>query len=160
MVKGVTKDSVPWAKLPKIKFLCPSPGYDRHFFICDYLGIEMIPVQMNAAGPDMDLVEELVAGDEDVKGIWCVPKYSNPTAVVYSDEVVDRLSSMNTKAVDFRIFWDNAYAVHHLTDKPVRLKNILTACKQAGNPERVFMFGSTSKITFAGGGVAMMAGSK
>ena len=159
MVKGVTEDSPPWAKLPKIKFLCPSPGYDRHFFICDYLDIDMITVKMNDTGPDMDQVEELAAGDDSIKGIWCVPRYSNPTGVVYSDEVVDRLAAMKTKANDFRIFWDNAYAVHHLDDKPARLKNILTSCKQAGNPERVFIFGSTSKITFAGSGVAMMAGS-
>ena len=159
MVKGVTADSPPWAKLPEVKFLCPSPGYDRHFFICDYLGIEMITVEMTDTGPDMDQVEELVAGDDAIKGIWCVPRYSNPTGVVYSDEVVERLAAMKTKATDFRIFWDNAYAVHHLDEKPTRLKNILTACKQAGNPDRVFIFGSTSKITFAGSGVAMMAGS-
>jgi aspartate/methionine/tyrosine aminotransferase len=160
MVKGVTEDSPPWAKQPEVKFLCPSPGYDRHFFICDYLDIDMITVEMNDTGPDMDQVEELVAGDDSIKGIWCVPRYSNPTGVVYSDEVVDRLAAMKTKANDFRIFWDNAYAVHHLDDKPARLKNILTSCKQAGNPERVFIFGSTSKITFAGSGVAMMAGSQ
>ena len=160
MVKGVTEDSPPWVKLPEVKFLCPSPGYDRHFFICDYLDIDMITVEMNDTGPDMDQVEELVAGDDGIKGIWCVPRYSNPTGVVYSDEVVDRLAAMKTKANDFRIFWDNAYAVHHLDDKPARLKNILTSCKQAGNPERVFIFGSTSKITFAGSGVAMMAGSQ
>ena len=159
MVKGVTEDSPPWAKLPEVKFLCPSPGYDRHFFICDYLDIAMISVKMNDTGPDMDQVEELAAKDDSIKGIWCVPRYSNPTGVVYSDEVVHRLAAMKTKANDFRIFWDNAYAVHHLDDQPARLKNILTSCKQAGNPERVFIFGSTSKITFAGGGVAMMAGS-
>ncbi|MGB9441411.1 MAG: aminotransferase class I/II-fold pyridoxal phosphate-dependent enzyme [Desulfobacterales bacterium] len=159
MVKGVAEDSPPWVKLPEVKFLCPSPGYDRHFFICDYLNIDMITIEMNDTGPDMDQVEELVADDDGIKGIWCVPRYSNPTGVVYSDEVVDRLAAMKTKANDFRIFWDNAYAVHHLDDKPARLKNILTSCKQAGNPERVFIFGSTSKITFAGSGVAMMAGS-
>ena len=159
MIKGTSEDSPPWAKFPKIKFLCPSPGYDRHFFICDYLDIEMITVKMNDNGPDMDQVEELVAGDENVKGIWCVPRYSNPTGVVYSDEVVERLAAMKTKAADFRIFWDNAYAVHHFDDKPARLKNILTTCKLAGNPERVLIFGSTSKITFAGSGLAMMAGS-
>jgi len=160
MVKGVSEDSPPWGKLPKIKFLCPSPGYDRHFFICDYLGVEMIPVEMNADGPNMDMIEEMAAEDESIKGIWCVPKYSNPTGAVYGDEVVDRLASMPAKSEDFRIFWDNAYAVHHLEDKPARLKNILTACKKAGKPERVFIFGSTSKIAFAGGGVAMMAGSE
>jgi DNA-binding transcriptional MocR family regulator len=160
MVKGVIEQSPPWAKLPEVKFLCPSPGYDRHFFICDYLDINMITVQMKDTGPDMDQVEELVASDDSIKGIWCVPRYSNPTGVVYSDEVVDRLASMKTKAIDFRIFWDNAYAVHHFDDEPARLKNILNACKRAGNPERILIFGSTSKITFAGSGVAMMAGSR
>ncbi len=160
MVKGVSEGSPPWGKLPNIKFLCPSPGYDRHFFICDYLGIEMIPVEMNAAGPDIDVIEQMVAGDESIKGIWCVPKYSNPTGAVYSDEIVDRLASMHAKAADFRIFWDNAYAVHHLDGKPPQLKNILAACKKAGHPERVLVFGSTSKIAFAGSGLAMMAASE
>jgi aspartate/methionine/tyrosine aminotransferase len=160
MIKGVVEGAIPWGKLPQIKFLCPSPGYDRHFSICEYLGIEMIPIQMNATGLDMDTIETLVAEDERIKGIWCVPKYSNPTGVVYADEVVDRLACMKTKAADFRIFWDNAYAVHHLADQPARLKNIITACKQAGNPDRVFVFGSTSKITFAGSGLALMAASK
>ena len=159
IVKGVGDNSPPWGKLPKIKFLCPSPGYDRHFFICDYLGIEMIAVPLDYHGPDMNVVEKLAAEDESIKGIWCVPKYSNPTGTVYSDEVVERLASMPTKAADFRIFWDNAYAVHHLDHKPARLKNILDTCNQAGNPERVFLFGSTSKVTFAGSGLAMMAGS-
>ena len=159
IVKGIDEDSQPWGKLPEIKFLCPSPGYDRHFFICDYLGIEMIPVAMDDHGPDMTVVEKLVAEDESIKGIWCVPKYSNPTGAVYSDEVVERLASMKTKADDFRIFWDNAYTVHYLDDKPARLKNILKACKKAGNPERVLIFGSTSKMAFAGSGLAMMAGS-
>jgi aspartate/methionine/tyrosine aminotransferase len=160
MVKGVTEDSPPWGKLPQVKFLCPSPGYDRHFFICAYLGIEMIPVPIDADGPDMGVVEKLTAEDESIKGIWCVPKYSNPTGAVYSDDVVDRLATMKTRAADFRIFWDNAYTVHHLDARPAPLKNILTACKAAGNPERVFIFGSTSKIAFAGSGLAMMAGSE
>jgi DNA-binding transcriptional MocR family regulator len=160
MVKGVTEGSPAWSQLPKVKFLCPSPGYDRHFFICEYLDIEMITVGMDESGPDMNQVERLVADDDAIKGIWCVPRYSNPTGVVYTDEVVDRLASMKTKAKDFRIFWDDAYAVHHLDDTPAQLKNILATCKQAGNPERVFIFGSTSKITFAGSGVAMMAGSE
>ena len=159
IVKGVSEDRPPWGEQSKIKFLCPSPGYDRHFFICDYLGIEMITVAMDDNGPDMTVVEELVSEDPSIKGIWCVPKYSNPTGAVYSDEVVERLASMDTKADDFRIFWDNAYTVHHLNSKPARLKNILTACKKAGNPERVFIFGSTSKVAFAGSGLAMMAGS-
>ncbi|MCK4988362.1 MAG: aminotransferase class I/II-fold pyridoxal phosphate-dependent enzyme [Desulfobacterales bacterium] len=160
MVKGVMDGASPWGQLPKVKFLCPSPGYDRHFFICEFLGIEMIPVDMQEDGPVMSQVEERVANDELIKGIWCVPKYSNPTGAVYSDEAVERLAEMNTKAVDFRIFWDNAYAVHHLVDTPVPLKNILEACKQAGNPERVFIFASTSKISFAGAGLAIMAGSQ
>jgi aspartate/methionine/tyrosine aminotransferase len=160
MVKGVSDSTPPWGQLPKVKFLCPSPGYDRHFFICEYLGIAMIPIDMQEEGPDMDSIEDRVAGDADIKGIWCVPKYSNPTGAVYSDEVVERLASMKAQAADFRIFWDNAYAVHHLTDTPAPLKNILKACKQAGNPERVFMFGSTSKISFAGAGLAIMAGSQ
>jgi DNA-binding transcriptional MocR family regulator len=160
MVKGVTPDSAPWMQQPAVKFLCPSPGYDRHFFICEYLGIEMISVEMNADGPDMDTVEDLVKKDESIKGIWCVPKYSNPTGIVYSDDVVDRLATMAVKAPDFRIFWDNAYAVHYLADGPAALKNILSACNDAGNPDRVLMFGSTSKISFAGSGIAMMAASK
>lgn len=150
----------PWSKLEKIKFLCPSPGYDRHFAICELFGIEMITVPMNDEGPDMDLVEELVCSDETIKGIWCVPKYSNPTGIVYSDKVVDRLASMKTRAEDFRIFWDNAYAVHHLTDNPPELKNILKACKERGNPHRVFMFASTSKITYAGAGLSVLSASK
>jgi len=160
MVKGVMDGASPWGQLPKVKFLCPSPGYDRHFFICEFLGIEMIPVDMQEDGPVMSQVEKRVANDELIKGIWCVPKYSNPTGVVYSDEAVERLAEMHTKAVDFRIFWDNAYAVHHLVDTPVPLKNILEACKQAGTPERVFMFASTSKISFAGAGLAITAGSQ
>jgi aspartate/methionine/tyrosine aminotransferase len=160
MVKGVMDSEPPWGKLPKIKFLCPSPGYDRHFFICEFLGIEMIPIEMSDTGPAMDAVEDLVAADDLIKGIWCVPKYSNPTGIVYSDDTVERLANMQTKAADFRIFWDNAYNVHHLVDTPAALKNILSACKQAGNPDRVFMFASTSKISFAGAGLAIMAGSQ
>ena len=160
MVNGVTANSSPWKLLPRVKFLCPSPGYDRHFFVCEYLGIEMITVEMKDDGPDMDTVENLVAADDSIKGIWCVPKYSNPTGAVYSDDVVDRLANMKTKADDFIIFWDNAYALHHLGEKPARLKNILTACRQAGHPERVLIFGSTSKISFASAGLAMMAGSR
>jgi aspartate/methionine/tyrosine aminotransferase len=160
MVKAVADSTPPWGQLSKVKFLCPSPGYDRHFFICEYLGIEMIPIDMHENGPDMDQIEALVTADEAIKGIWCVPRYSNPTGSVYSDEVVERLANMKTRAADFRIFWDNAYAVHHLVDKPVQLKNLLTACKQAGNPERALMFGSTSKVSFAGAGLAIMAGSQ
>ncbi len=159
MVYGEVDSAVPWGKLPSVKWLCPSPGYDRHFAICEQLNIEMIPIDMGPDGPDMAKVERLVADDEAVKGIWCVPKYSNPTGVVYSDEVVERLAEMPTAAADFRIFWDNSYAVHHLNGTPARLKNLLAACHKAGNPNRVYLFGSTSKISFAGSGVAMMAGS-
>jgi DNA-binding transcriptional MocR family regulator len=160
MVWGMVDSDVPWGKLPAVKFVCPCPGYDRHFAICEHLGIEMIPVEMGADGPDMDAVEEVVAEDESVKGIWCVPKYSNPTGVTFSDEVVERLAAMKARARDFRIFWDNAYTVHHLTDTPDRLSNMLDACKRAGNPERVLIFGSTSKVSFAGAGLAMLAGSQ
>ncbi|MTT30843.1 aminotransferase [Terrilactibacillus sp. BCM23-1] len=160
MFKGVPGGDQPWGHYPKIKFLCPSPGYDRHFSLCEFFGIEMIIVDMLKDGPNMDQVEQLVSEDETIKGIWCVPKYSNPEGVTYSDEVVDRLAKMETKAKDFRIFWDNAYAVHHLTDKPDQLKNILHACKEAGHPNRPFLFGSTSKISFPGSGVAVMGSSK
>ena len=160
MLHGVTEDGIPWIKLPQIKFLCPSPGYDRHFFICEYLNIKMLPIAMTDKGPDMDQVEKLAAEDEQIKGIWCVPMYSNPTGTVYGDDVVDRLAGMSTKASDFRIFYDNAYVGHHFIHPHDKLKNILTACKKAGNPERVFIFGSTSKISFAGSGIAIMAGSR
>jgi DNA-binding transcriptional MocR family regulator len=160
MLIGTVEGETPWGRLPEVKFLAPSPGYDRHFFICQSLGLQMIPVPMTETGPDMDRVETLVAKDESIKGIWCVPKYSNPTGVVYSDETVERLSAMPTRARDFKIFWDNAYAHHHLCDDPQPLKNILSACKAAGHGERVFIYGSTSKVSFAGAGVAMVAGSQ
>jgi DNA-binding transcriptional MocR family regulator len=156
---GVVGSDSAWAKLPEVSFVCPSPGYDRHFSICQHFGIKMVTVDMTEAGPDMDEVERLVACDASVKGIWCVPKYSNPTGVVFSDEVVDRLAGMKTAAKDFRIFWDNAYAVHDLEDETVPLNNLLAACKTAGNADRVFMFCSTSKVSFSGAGVGAMGGS-
>jgi aspartate/methionine/tyrosine aminotransferase len=156
---GAAAGSTPWGRQGNVKFLCPSPGYDRHFAICQHLGIEMIPVAMKADGPDMVAVEQIAAGDAAVKGIWCVPKYSNPTGAVYSDDVVERLAALPAKAPDFRIFWDNAYTVHHLDGAPARLASILTACRKSGHPDRVLLFGSTSKISFAGSGLAFMAGS-
>ena len=158
LIFGVDEQEAPWGQQP-IKFLCPSPGYDRHFAICEFFNIEMITIPLREDGPDLDLIEELVAEDETIKGIWCVPKYSNPTGITYSDQVVTRLATMKTKASDFRIFWDNAYAWHDLTTDPVPLKNILTACKEANHPDRVYMFSSTSKITYAGAGLAMVASS-
>ena len=155
---GMCDSEHPWGKAP-IKFICPVPGYDRHFSICQHFGIEMIPVSCNGNGPDMDKVEQLVAKDASIKGIWIVPKYSNPTGLSCSDEVVDRLSTMKTAANDFRIFWDNAYAVHHLSEDQDVLKNILATCKTAGNANRPFILCSTSKITFAGAGVSGVGGS-
>ncbi|MGA4848761.1 aminotransferase class I/II-fold pyridoxal phosphate-dependent enzyme [Streptomyces sp. G5(2025)] len=148
-----------WVDQERVAFLCPVPGYDRHFALCQRFGIDMIPVPMTADGPDMDEVERLAAENPAVKGIWCVPKYSNPDGVVYSDETVARLARMETAAPDFRIFWDNAYAVHHLTDEPAELADLLGACAEAGNPDRAFVFGSTSKITAAGAGVAFFGSS-
>lgn len=159
MLFGVYGDDQPWGKQPRIAFICPSPGYDRHFAICEAFGIEMIPVDITQDGPDMDRIEELVRQDDAIKGIWCVPKYSNPEGITYSDEVVHRLANMTTKANDFRIFWDNAYMIHHLTETPDQLQDILSACKSSGNPDRVLMYCSTSKITFPGAGVAAIAAS-
>ena len=147
----------PWCKLPKVKWLCPVPGYDRHFAITQHFGFDMINVPMTPDGPNMDIVEALVAADDTIKGIWCVPKYSNPEGVVYSDEVVRRMANLKPAAKDFRVFWDNAYAVHHLTDEHCQILNILKECEDADNPSLVFEFASTSKITFAGGGIAAIA---
>ncbi|MBA1148010.1 aminotransferase class I/II-fold pyridoxal phosphate-dependent enzyme [Ectothiorhodospiraceae bacterium WFHF3C12] len=158
LLKGNPDSDRPWGDAP-VKFLCPVPGYDRHFAICEEFGIEMVNVALHKDGPDMDQVEALVRDDPSVKGIWCVPKYSNPTGAVYSDEVVRRMAAMPAAARDFRVFWDNAYAVHHLTEERVEIASLLEACEQAGNPNRALVFGSTSKITFAGAGIALFAGS-
>ena len=159
LLTGTVDSPQPWIKESRIAFLCPVPGYDRHFAICQEFGIEMIPVPLTPHGPDMDIVEKLVAENSHIKGMWSVPKYSNPSGIVYSVDTIQRLAQMKTAAADFRLFWDNAYVVHHLTSERIEIENIDQACAAAGHPNRALIFGSTSKITFAGAGIGLFGGS-
>ena len=159
LLRGVPGSPAPWLQQGPVRFLCPAPGYDRHFFLCDYLGIEMVPVPLGEHGPDLARVAELLAEDEHIKGMFCVPRYSNPTGIVYSEDTVERLASLPARAADFRLYWDNAYVVHHLTTEPRPLADIVEACAGAGNADRAFVFASTSKISLAGSGLSAFAGS-
>ncbi len=153
--------NTPWSRLDKVKFLCPVPGYDRHFAVTEFFGVEMINIPTNEDGPDMDMIEKLVASDDAIKGIWCVPKYGNPTGIVYSETVVKRMAALKPAASDFRIYWDNAYGIHHLYfDDVQEIPEILSACAEAGNPDMVYEFCSTSKITFPGSGISAIASSE
>ncbi len=160
LLKGTCDSAAPWSRQGEIAFLCPVPGYDRHFKICADYGIRMIPVALREDGPDMDEVERLAAQDAAIKGMWCVPKYSNPTGAVYSGKVIARLAAMKTAAPDFRLYWDNAYTVHHLTPERIEIANIMDLCARHGRPNRPLVFASTSKITLAGAGLALFAASK
>ncbi|VUD59803.1 Putative aminotransferase/MSMEI_6121 [Thalassocella blandensis] len=157
---GLGGEGSAWKEHGKVSFICPVPGYDRHYSVCEHLGIKMVTIPMTATGPDMDAVEKLIADDKSIRGMWCVPKYSNPTGVVYSDEVVDRIAALGKQAhPSFRVFWDNAYAIHDLTSTPPQLKNIAEACETAATQDSVIQFASTSKVTFAGAGVAFIGAS-
>ncbi|MBQ3194900.1 MAG: aminotransferase class I/II-fold pyridoxal phosphate-dependent enzyme [Clostridia bacterium] len=159
MLSGVVGSDKPWSKYEQISFLCPVPGYDRHFAICEYFGINMIKIPMTSEGPDMNMVEKLVKDDDSIKGIWCVPKYANPSGITYSAETVRRFASLKPKAKDFRVFWDNAYAIHDLSDTPDELPDILSIAAEYGNENMFFEFTSTSKISFPGSGLAAIASS-